>query len=276
MADGLIARALRTPEGRAGGVLMACVTALAAAAAILFPDDPLSLVGRPLLPPFERAMLPLGTDRLGRDVLAGIVHGARTSLVTGVTVLAITVIAGAVIGTLAGYAGRWIDDGLMRLADAVQTVPALVIALAVVSIAGPTRWGVIAALSAGAWTGPARVIRAQVMALKGAVYVDASRLSGRSLLAIAFAVILPNAIAPLVALCGVIVANAIIMEAALAFLGLADPNSASWGAMIAEGRQVMRTAPHLILAPGIAVCVLVLGVNLLGEAMTRALAAERD
>lgn len=267
---------LNKADGKAGAALLLSMVALALGATLLFPNDPLSLAGRPLTPPFTMNGLWLGTDRLGRDVLAGLVHGARTSIVIALSVLAIAAALGAVIGTVAGYFGRWLDEMLMRLADAVQTVPSLVVALAVVSIAGPTRWGVIAALAAGAWTGPARVVRAQVMALKGSAYVEASRLAGRAPLAIAFDVILPNALGPLVALSGVIVANAIIMEAALAFLGLADPNSASWGAMIAEGRQVMRSAPWLVLAPGAAIVLLVLGVNLVSDAATRALSAERE
>lgn len=263
-------------EGRAGLAILAAMATGALAGVLFFPGDPLAIAGRPLTPPFSNAMTWLGTDRLGRDVLAGLVHGARTSVVTALTVLAIAGGIGAFAGTLAGYFGGWVDEMWMRIADAIQTVPSLVVALAIVSVAGPSRWGVIAALAASAWTGPARVTRAQVMAIKTSDYVDASRLSGRSPVAIAFDVILPNAIGPLVALSGVIVANAVIMEAALAFLGLGDPNVASWGAMMAEGRQVLRTAPWLAVAPGVALVLLVLGVNLTADALTRVLAAERN
>ncbi|MGL4324225.1 MAG: ABC transporter permease [Beijerinckiaceae bacterium] len=276
MRDGILARMIRRPDGVLGIFIVVAMAVTALAASMLFPSDPLGLAGRPLTQPFDQAHLPLGTDRLGRDVLAGLVHGARTSMVIALSVLAAAACAGAVIGTLAGYFGRWLDEGLMRVADAVQTVPSLVVALAIISVAGPTRWGVVAALASSAWTGPARVVRAQVMALKSSAYVEASQLIGRKPLAIAFDVILPNALGPLIAMSGVIIANAVIMESALAFLGLADPNSASWGAMIAEGRQVMRSAPYLILAPGLAIAALVLGISLVADALTHAMAAERE
>lgn len=263
-------------EGRAGLAILAGIAIGALAGLLFFPGDPLAIAGRPLTPPFSHEATWLGTDRLGRDVLAGLVHGARTSVVIALAVLAIAAGIGALVGTLAGYFGGWVDEISMRITDAIQTVPSLVVALAIVSVAGPSRWGVIAALAASAWTGTARVTRAQVMAIKTSEYADASRLSGRSPLAIAFDVILPNAIGPLVALSGVIVANAVIMESALAFLGLGDPNVASWGAMMAEGRQVLRSAPWIAIAPGVALVSLVLGVNLTADALTRALAAERD
>lgn len=276
MRDGVAKSILTKSEGLIGLALIVAMALAAIFAFVIFPNDPLSLAGRPLTPPFTRPGFWLGTDRLGRDVMAGIVHGARTSMVTALAVLAIAATIGATVGTVAGYFGGWLDEALMRIADAVQTVPSLVVALAVVSIAGPGAWGVIGALAASAWTGPARVTRAQVMAVKASPYVEASRLTARRPLAIAFDVVLPNAVGPLVALSGVIVANAVIMEAALAFLGLSDPNLASWGAMIADGRQVLRTAPWLAIAPGVAIILLVLGVNLVAGALTAALAAERE
>ena len=160
----------------------------------------------------------------------------------------------------------------MRVADAAQTVPSFLLALALVSVTGPSPAGVVVALSAGSWTATARMVRAEVMSLRGRAFVEASRLVGRPALAIAFRVVLPNALAPAIALAAVIVAGAILSESALAFLGLSDPNRASWGAMIAEGRSVLRTAPHVVVAPGVALFVTVLGVSLLGEGLRKALA----
>ena len=271
MADALAARIVRSPPGALGAALLAAGALAALLAPLLCPADPLDIVGRPLTPPFADPLVPLGTDRLGRDILAGLVHGARASLATALAVAALALLGGGAVGTVAGYRGGWTDEALMRVADAVQAVPSFVLALALVSVAGPTQPAIVAALAASAWTGPARVVRAGILSLRERPYVEASRLVGRPPLAIAFTVVLPNALTPLLALAAVIVAAAILQEAALSFLGLGNPNAASWGAMIAEGRSVMRTAPHVIIAPGIAVMMTVLAVSLLGEGVQRAL-----
>ena len=272
MADPLPFGALRTWEGAVGLALLVAGIGLALLAPILFEGDPLDLKGRPLTPPFVDPGLPLGTDRLGRDILAGLLHGARATLATSAGVALIALLVGSTVGAVAGYLGGFADEVLMRIADATQTVPPFVLALALVSVAGPTQPVIVAALAAGAWTGPARVVRAQVLSLRERPFVEASRLLGRSPLAVAVEVVLPNALGPTIALASVIVAGAILAEAALSFLGLGDPNRASWGALIAEGRSVLRTAPHVIFAPGLAVTATVLAVSLAGEGLAKALA----
>jgi peptide/nickel transport system permease protein len=272
MADALSFGALRTWEGAVGLALLVAGIGLALLAPILFEGDPLDLKGRPLTPPFVDPGLPLGTDRLGRDILAGLVHGARATLATSAGVALIALLVGSTVGAVAGYLGGFADEVLMRIADATQTVPPFVLALALVSVAGPTQPVIVAALAAGAWTGPARVVRAQVLSLRERPFVEASRLLGRSPLAVAVEVVLPNALGPIIALASVTVAGAILAEAALSFLGLGDPNRASWGALIAEGRSVLRTAPHVIFAPGLAVTATVLAVSLAGEGLAKALA----
>lgn len=276
MRDHPLVRLLRTFEGAIGLAILAAAAALALSAPWLTGDDPLAIVGRPLLAPGQDAHSLLGTDRLGRDVLSGLIFGARATLATAGAVMIVALGAGAVIGAIAGYFGKWIDEALMRIADAAQSVPSFMLALAIVSIAGPSQPAIIGALAASAWTGPARVVRAEVMALKSRPFVEASRLSGRSAMAVAFDVILPNAVSPLLALSAIIVASAVIMEAALAFLGLTDPNVASWGGMIAEGRTVLRTAPHVIIAPGLALAIIVLAVSLVGEGFAKALARSQS
>jgi peptide/nickel transport system permease protein len=272
MADGIVRATLRRPDGACGGALLLLAAALALAAPVLAPGDPLAMVGRPLLAPFVDPSLPLGTDRLGRSIAAGLVHGARASLVTGLAVAMVALCVGAACGAVAGYLGGIADEALMRVADAAQTVPSFLLAMALVSVTGPSPAGVVLALSAGSWTATARMVRAEVTSLRGRAFVEASRLVGRPALDIAFRVVLPNALAPAIALAAVIVAGAILSESALAFLGLSDPNRASWGAMIAEGRSVLRTAPHVVVAPGIALFVTILGVSLLGEGLRKALA----
>ena len=272
MLEALPFGVVRTWEGAVGVALLAAGIGFALLAPILFEGDPLDLKGRPLTPPFVDPGLPLGTDRLGRDILACLVHGARATLATAAGVALIALLAGSVVGAIAGTLGGFADEVLMRIADATQTVPPFVLALALVSVAGPTQPVIVAALAAGAWTGPARVVRAQVLSLRERPFVEASRLLGRSPLAVAVEVVLPNALGPVIALASVIVAGAILAEAALSFLGLSDPNRASWGALIAEGRSVLRTAPHVIVAPGLAVTTTVLAVSLAGEGLAKALA----
>ncbi|MBF6992720.1 ABC transporter permease, partial [Cupriavidus sp. IK-TO18] len=147
-------RLLRSPEAVAGFVILGCLAAMALAAPLLFPRDPLSIAGPALLRPFQDWALPLGTDRLGRDVLAGIFHGARTSLAVGLAAAAASILVGSVVGTIAGFAGGLVDEVLMRITDAFQTVPGFLLSLALVSVVGPSLGVVVAAIALSAWTGP--------------------------------------------------------------------------------------------------------------------------
>jgi peptide/nickel transport system permease protein len=258
-------RFLQTPEAMAGIVILVLLAIMALAAPFLFPGDPLRIAGPALTPPFQDWSLPLGTDRLGRDVLAELFHGARTSLVVGLAAAAASLAVGAVIGTLAGFAGGLADEALMRLTDAFQTVPGFLLALAFVSIVGPSLSVVVMAIALSAWTGPARIARAEVLSIRERDFVAGARVVGMHPLEIAFREVLPNALPPVLALSSIIVAQAILIEAALSFLGLGDPNRVTWGGMVAEGRTVLRTAPFLSIVPGIALVVTVLGVYLAGE-----------
>jgi peptide/nickel transport system permease protein len=262
-------RAGRHRPGRVEtAVGLAILLGLAAAgvlAPFLFPGDPLAISGPPLQPPFTDGAHLLGTDRLGRDVLAGIVHGARSSLLVGLLAAAAAIIAGSFVGTLAGFAGGLVDDGLMRVTDAFQTVPGFLLALAFVSVTGPSLAAVAGAIALGAWTGPARLARAEILSIRERDYVAAARVIGMPPLQIAFREILPNALPPVLSLTAIIVANAILVEAALSFIGLGDPARVSWGGMIAEGRAVLRSAPWLSIAPGLALVATVIGVYLSGE-----------
>ena len=174
----LIGRFLRTPEGVAGALILLTLAALALAAPALFPRDPLSIAGRPLLAPFQDWSLPLGTDRLGRNVLAGIVHGARTSLAVALAAAATAIVVGTVVGTLAGFLGGIADEALMRVTDAFQTVAGFLLALAFVSVVGPSLGVVVIAIALSAWTGPARIARAEVLSIRERDYVAAARVIG--------------------------------------------------------------------------------------------------
>ncbi|PWK59452.1 ABC transporter permease [Aminobacter sp. AP02] len=270
-----LSRMARSPEAVAGFVILGCLVLMALAAPILFPRDPLSIAGPALLRPFQDWALPLGTDRLGRDVLAGLFHGARTSLAVGLAAAAASILVGSVVGTVAGFAGGLVDEVLMRITDAFQTVPGFLLSLALVSVVGPSLSVVVVAIALSAWTGPARIARAEVLSIRERDYVASARVIGMHPLEIAFREVLPNALPPVLALSSVIVAAAILTEAALSFLGLGDPNRVTWGGMIAEGRAVLRSAPFLSIIPGIALVLAVLGVYLAGEGIVESSATRR-
>jgi peptide/nickel transport system permease protein len=269
----LVRHFLGSGVGIAGLILIALMAAIAVAAPWLSPHDPLAIAGRALLPPFTDPALPLGTDRLGRDVLAGLIHGARASLAVGLSAMAAALLIGSVIGTIAGFASGLVDEALMRIADAFQVVPRFLLALALVSTLGASTGTVVAAIALGAWTEPARLVRAEVLSLRERDFVAAARVIGMHPAEIAFREILPNALAPVLAIAAVIVAGAVLIEAALSFLGLGDPNIVTWGSMIAEGRNVLRTAPSLSLMPGLMLVLTVLGIYLVSEGVTEALGA---
>ena len=268
-------RLLRSPEGATGLAILCLLVLVAVFAGVIFPGDPLSIVGPALLPPFTDASLPLGTDRLGRDVLAELVHGARASLAVGIAAAVVALVFGSMIGTLAGFAGGLVDEALMRVVDAFQIVPAFLLALAFVSVIGASLPVVVLAIALGAWTGPARLARAEVLSIRERDYVAAARVIGMRPLEIALREILPNALPPVLALSSVIVASSILVEAALSFLGLSDPNIVTWGSMISEGRNVLRSAPFLSIMPGVALMVTVLGVYLFSEGLADVLAKRR-
>lgn len=271
----VVSRLVRTREGTAGLLLLAIPLAAALLAPLLYPGDPLSIAGPALTPPFSDPALPLGTDRLGRDVLAGIFHGVRATLLVGLAAAFVAVAFGTLVGAVAGFAGGLADEVLMRVTEAFQTVPGFLLALAFVSVAGASLPVVVLAIALGAWTGPARLTRAEVLSIRSRDHVAAARVAGMRPVGIALREVLPNALPPVLALSSVIVANAVLVEAALSFLGLGDPNIVTWGSMIAEGRNVLRSAPYLSLLPGLAIVVTVLGVHLVSEGLAEALAVRK-
>lgn len=261
---------LRTGEGAAGLALLALLVLAALSAPLLFPGDPLAIAGAPLIPPFADPAHLLGTDRLGRDLAAELVHGAGTTLLVALAAAVTALGIGTLVGTFAGFAGGIVDEALMRITEAFQTVPGFLLALAFISVAGPAVPTIILAIALGTWPQPARIARAQVLSLRERDFVAGARVIGMGPVEIALREVLPNALAPVVSLGAVIVAGAILIEAALSFLGLGDPNRVTWGAMIAEGRTVLRAAPYLSVIPGLALVVAVLAVHLAGRGFLRA------
>ena len=256
-------------EGRAGLVLLLALVLMALLAPWIVPGDPLAIVGEPLLRPFSSQAHWLGTDRLGRDVLSELLYGTRTTLLVAFFSAAASLVIGSLVGTLAGFLGGIADAVLMRITEAFQTVPGFLLALATISVTGPSVPTLVLAISLGTWTQAARVTRAEVLSLRERDFVAAARTLGMRPLEIAFREILPNSFGPAASLAAISVAAAILIEAALSFLGFGDPNRVTWGSMIAEGRTVLRAAPYLSIVPGLALVVTVLSVHLIGRGLSR-------
>ena len=210
-----------------------------------------------------------GTDELGRDTLARLLWGARLSLAVSVTVVSISLFLGLIVGGLAGYLGGWFDTVLTTFAmNTFQALPGILLAIAFAAFLGPGFINLVLALAIGGWAGYARVVRAQVMAVRQREYVDAARALGAGGLRIFFRHILPNIIQPVLVMAAIGMAGVILAEATLSFLGLGIPAPApSWGSMINDARLHLFDSPHLVLFPAIAIACAVLGFNFLGDAL---------
>ncbi len=253
-----------------GLVILLLVGALAAAAPLLFPFSPWDMQGAPFAPPGEEGFL-LGSDSLGRDVAADIAYGAWVSLLIGAVSTAAALVAGVVLGAIAGYAGGWVDDVVMRFTELFQTVPSFVLAVVLVAIFTPSLHSIVAAIALVSWPPVTRVVRAEFLTLRTREFVQAAEVLGRSRTAILLREILPNALSPIIVLASLMVASAILLESALSFLGLGDPNLMSWGFMIGAGRSVIRLAWWMSVFPGLAIFLTVLALNLVGEGLNDAL-----
>lgn len=262
---------LRNPTGLAGLIILSLIIVAALSAPVLFPDDPLDMVTRPFVWPLRDRAFPLGSDSLGRDVLAGIVHGARISVLIGVTSTIIGLLIGIAVGASAGYFGGRTDDLLVRLMEIFQTFPPFLLIVVLVSIAEPSVTTITLSIGIVSWPTIARLVRAEFRSLRERDFVLAARGLGYSSARIVFLEILPNAMAPVIVTTSVMVATAILSEAALSFLGLGDPNLVSWGSMIGDGRDQLRIAWYLVALPGTALALSVLSLNLLGDGLNDAL-----
>ena len=236
-------------------------------AAWLAPDDPYAMdLSRALAVPGPGGLL--GRDELGADILSRLLFGARISLLVGLTSVAVSALIGIVMGLAAGYAGGGLDLFLMRVVDVFLAFPGLLLAIALVAVLGPGLSNVVIALAALGWTGFARLTRGQVLALRHHEQVLAAEALGAGAWRVMLRHILPNIMAPVLVQASFAVAAAILAEASLSFLGLgAPPGTPSWGAMLAEGKHVLIEAPHVSVAPGLAIAAVVLGFNLLGDAL---------
>jgi peptide/nickel transport system permease protein len=258
----------RKPLGAAGGVLMLVMALTAIFADVLETHDPIATdATATLAPPGEEHWL--GTDHLGRDIYSRIVHGARVSLIVGIGSTLLGSVLGGVIGLLSGYVGGKTDLIAQRLLDILQGLPLLVLALVMSASLGPSVQNVIIAISIPIVPRASRIIRASVLSIREMQYIEAARALGLRHLRIAFRHVLPNTVGPFIVLVTAQLGSAILVEAALSFLGLGVPEPyPSWGRMLSvSAAEYAQKAPHLVLFPGFAISLAVFGSNLFGDAL---------
>lgn len=263
-------RLLRRPTTLLALAFLALLFALAVFAPLVTAYDPLGGGDSSLLEPLSPGHW-LGTDDLGRDIWARVVFGTRISLTVGVLSALCAVVVGVIVGALAGYFGGWLDTLLMRIAEFFQTLPRFVVALIVIALFGTSVFKMIVVIAALSWPQLARVVRASVAALAQSQFVDAARVAGMGHGAIILREILPNVAAPIIVLGSLDIAMAILIEASLSFFGLGDPNHVSWGAMLNDAQQYLRSAWWMSAFPGLAIALTVLSFNVFGDALNDAL-----
>ncbi len=264
-----LTRFVRSPSGVIGGALTLLVVSVAVLADVIAPGDPLASAGPSLHPP--SGAHPMGTDNFGRDILAAIVHGTRTSITVVAGVLAMSLVIGLCVGILAGYRGGLLDDALMRITDMFQSVPRFFLALLVVGLFGPGLDHLVLLLGLTSWMLLARVVRADTLSTRRREFVDAARAIGASDWRILSHHILPNVLGSAIVVASLESSRVILIEAALSFIGLGDPNSVSLGYLLNNAQSFLAVAWWMSVFPGVAIVVAVFGLNLLGDAVNEAL-----
>ncbi len=257
------------PSGKLGGTLALFVVTIALLAPVLTAVNPFSLVGAALSAPSAAHWL--GTDALGRDLLSGVLYGARTSLLVAAAVSALTLACGMLVGMVGGYAGGWIDDVLFRVTELMQVLPRFFLVIVVVALVGPGIDRLVLTLGLTSWPVLARVVRGEVLALRHADFVIAAEASGATSTRILWRSILPHVLPSALVVIGLLFGQVLLLEASLGFLGLGDPNVMSWGLLAGQAQPLLRVAWWLPLFPGLAITFAVLGVSLLADALSASL-----
>ncbi len=250
-----------------GAAVALSMVLVAILAPVLSPHDPVkSTLSDSLTPPSRQFLM--GTDQLGRDILTRIIYGSRISLTVGLVVQGISITIGTTVGLLSGYLGGRVDDVLSGVINIVYAFPSLLFAIAVLAVLGPGMYNVFIALGLVGWATVARLVRGEVLSLKEREFVEAARALGGNNWRIVVRHILPNCFGPIIVVGTLGVANAILSEATLSFLGLGTrPPTPSWGSMLSQGREFVWSAPWMTIFPGLAIFVTILGLNMLGDGL---------
>jgi peptide/nickel transport system permease protein len=255
----------RHPSGMAAVAFIVLLLALALVAGLSPALDPHVMSNESMQPPSAQHLL--GSDELGRSVLAGVVHGTRVSLTVGFFAAVVATFLGILIGSAAGFYGGWLDTAVMRIAEFFQVIPGFILAAVIVAMTGTGLAQIIAVVGLLAWPQVARVMRGEVMRVKQLEFVDAVRCLGVSERRVLIGEVIPNAVAPVLAVGTLIVGQAILLEASLSFLGLSSPELVSWGRMLNSGQRFLFNAWWLSFFPGTAIFITVLAFNLFGDAV---------
>ena len=261
---------LRNRAALAGLAIFTAILGFVLYGTFIYAGDPYEIVWMPFTPPGEEAEYPVGTDYLGRSLLAGLMTGGGPTLAVGASAALITVVIGVGIGAAAGYFGGWLDDLLMRFTEFFQVLPALLFAMILVTLFSPSLVTVAVAIGLVSWPQTARLTRAEFLRIRELEYVTAARSIGARPGRIMWRVILPNALPPLIVSATLTIGVAILFEAGLSFLGLGDPNTMSWGLMIGANREYILEAWWPVTAPGIMIFLTVFSVALIGDGINDA------
>jgi peptide/nickel transport system permease protein len=251
-------------------VVLSFIILMAIFGPTLYAVDPFDMVWMPFSPPGEEGFL-FGTDYLGRDLLAAIIHGSRVSIIIGLSAAFMSVFIGVTIGAMAGFYRGWVEELLMRITEFFQVLPTLLFAMVIVALFGATLPMITIAIGVVSWPGVARITRSEFLRIRELEYVTASRASGASNFMLMFRIILPNALPPIIVQAALMVGSAILFEAGLSFLGLTDPNVVSWGQVIGSNRSYILDAGYTVTIPGAAIFITVLCISLVGDGLNDAL-----
>lgn len=261
----------RNIPGLAGMAILAVIAGVTLWGTFFYSSDPFEIVWGPHEPPSAVPGLPLGTDYLGRDILAGMVLGGGPTLAVGLAAAAITMIIGIGLGSLAGYYGGWVDNLLMRITEFFQVLPALLFAMVLVTVLSPSLVTIAIAIGVVSWPQTARLTRAEFLRIRELEYVTSAHAIGARDVRILWKCILPNALPPLLVSATLTIGIAILFEAGLSFLGLGDPNVMSWGLIIGANREYILDAWWPVTFPGLAIFLTVFAVSLVGDGLNDAL-----
>lgn len=265
-------RLARNRMSLVGVGVIAVVLLIALLAPLVAPHDPSEIFYDAVLAPPGTPGHLLGTDTVGRDLFSRILYGARVSVMVGAIAVGISLSLGVTVGLIAGFYGGWIESVLMRIVDIFLAFPVILLAIAIMGALGPSLVNVFIALGVVGWAQYARLVRGEVLSVKEREFVEAGRAIGAPSPRLMIVYILPNVFAPVIVVATFGMATAILAEASLSFLGLGiQPPTPSWGSILADGRTLMRQAPHVTIFPGIAIALTILGLNFLGDGLRDAL-----